>query len=78
MGVCIQEGWAETPPELGKWTVRILLECFLVARNSAFSMAHVPRLIKDNLLNETIIFNIYICLTSLTRAKPKDKMEFPA
>ena len=21
---------------------------------------------------------IYICLTSLTRAKPKDKMEFPA
>ena len=22
--------------------------------------------------------NIYICLTSLTRAKPKDKMEFPA
>ena len=35
-------GWAEPPsPELGKWAVRILLECFLVL--SGLFKIHCPK-----------------------------------
>ena len=42
-------------------------------------MASVLLLAKHNRLPDHCLRdNIYICLTLLTRAKPKDKMEFPA
>ena len=55
MGVCHGEGWADSPSELGKWGVHILLECFLV---SILTLLYVVN-IKSELL---VVFNEVIAI----------------
>ena len=64
--VCIQGGWADPPLlEMGKQTVCILLECFLVTKSVIFG-----KFAYREILNKQKIQNLSCCSYLLTSALP--------